>query len=260
LHNRLRAATLEKWQERWVVQNADRIITASEPIREDFLVRYPRLSRNRTVVITNGYDADDFARIDPQPQAKFTFTFTGSLSKANRSPEPLLKGAQVLLAQHPTLAERFQILLVGGHTPEQATLPARYNLGSVVRMLGPVPYRDALIHQVSANVNVFIYDGPSDGRSTQMMSGKIFEYAGAGRPILAIAPQDSSAAQLVEQLQIGRVVRPEAPRDIAEAMYTFLTEPRLINVPAERLTPFHRRHLTGHLANILDQIVMDFPR
>jgi len=255
IHNRLRAATLEKWQERWVVQNADRIITVSEPIRADFLSRYPDLAADKVVVITNGYDPDDLAGLERRPQTKFTFTFTGALSKQHRGPVPLLEGARALLVEQPDLAGRFQILLVGPYSGAQVDLPARFGLESVVRLVGLVSHREALAYQVNADVNVMIYNGPTDGRSAQMMSSKIFEYIGAGRPILAIAPRDTAGSCLVNDLHLGRAVTPGSPVEIAEAMYSLLMDRPVACTPAERFQTFQWRHLTRQLADVLTSAV-----
>jgi glycosyltransferase involved in cell wall biosynthesis len=254
-HNRLRAATLEKWMEGLVVRHADRIITVSDPIRDDFLQRYPGLLEDRVTVITNGYDPDDFAGLERKSWSKFTFTLTGSMSKSNRGPRPLIEGVRALLSQHPALADRFQVLLVGPHTPEQSALLADYGLVGVVQLVGEVTYREALSYQLCADVNVFVYNGPGDGRSAQMMSSKIFEYIGAGHPILAVAPPDSAASRLVEDLQLGRTESPHSPEDTAGVMYEMLeNKVNTTRISSERLQRFHRRYLTQQLAGVLDNL------
>lgn len=251
LHNRLRTATVERWLEGWVIRNADRVVTVSEPIREDFLRRYPGMPSEKVVVIFNGYDPDDFVNLERYENSVFTFVFTGSLSKQNRHPDPLIEGAKALLVQHPEFSERFQILLVGPHTAEQKSLAARNGLGQVVRLVGPVSYQEALTYQVNANVNVLIYSGPVDGRSAQMMSSKIFEYIGARRPILAIAPPDTAATRLVEDLQIGRTAPPGSPMQIAQAIYALLMGTVLPGLSADPLRIYQRQYQTQQLAGVL---------
>lgn len=257
LHMQLRAKTLEKWQENLVVQNADRIITVSEPIQDDFLRRYPGLCEDSVIVITNGYDPDDFVGLERKNWTKFTFVFTGSMSKSNRGPRPLIEGVRELLSQQPALADRFQVLLVGPYTSEQAELLADYELVDVVELVGQVPHCEALSYQISANVNVFVYTGPEDGRGAQMMSSKIFEYIGAGHPILAIAPDSTAAASLVKSKDAGLAVSPDSPRDIATAMYRLL-EGQWSGKVAEgaKLENFHRRYLTKELADVLRQVIV----
>ena len=48
----------------------------------------------------------------------------------------------------------------------------------------------------------FLWDG---GTVDGVFSTKLFEYAGAGRPILAIGQQTSDVSRIIESAQLGRV-------------------------------------------------------
>jgi len=254
LITRMRLGTVEKLQERLVIKNADRIITVTEPIRQDFIIRY-QLSDEKAILIANGYDPDDFIKIKRRRHSKFTFTYTGSMTKQNRSPKPFLEGIRLLLDKYPQLAESLQVFLIGDHTPEQAAFVSRYSLSKIVHMVGNVPYRSALTYQINADVNVFIYTGPNDDRSKQMMSGKIFDYVGASRPILAIAPPNIVASRLVRELKLGRDVPPKSPEKIAETMYEMMENGNnTFSVPIERLKKYHRSELTRKLVNVFDRL------
>jgi glycosyltransferase involved in cell wall biosynthesis len=50
------------------------------------------------------------------------------------------------------------------------------------------------------------------GRGKGVLSGKVFEYLAAGRPILAAVPPDGAAAALIRETGAGVVV---APDDVA---------------------------------------------
>jgi glycosyltransferase involved in cell wall biosynthesis len=47
------------------------------------------------------------------------------------------------------------------------------------------------------------------GRGKGVLSGKVFEYIAAGRPILAVVPPDGAAAELVRETGAGVVVPPD---------------------------------------------------
>jgi glycosyltransferase involved in cell wall biosynthesis len=254
LHNRIRSATVEKLQERWVVENADRIITVSEPIKEDLLNRYPSLRAENVIIIENGFDPIDFRDLDKKSLNKFTFTITGSFSKQHRDPAPLIDGVQELLKEQAQLIQEFQILLVGPYKSEQADLVSRYGLKDVVHFIGPVSYKESLTYQISSDVNVFLYVGPSDRRSNQMMSGKLFEYLGAGKPILVITNPDTSAAQLVKNIKVGEAVNPHDPQEIAKALSGFIKRKgEKLNL-TEELLPYQRSFLTKKLAESFDTL------
>ena len=51
---------IEKAAERWIVRRADRVLVSAEPLRARFLAKYPFLSPDKVVVLTNGFDPSDF--------------------------------------------------------------------------------------------------------------------------------------------------------------------------------------------------------
>jgi glycosyltransferase involved in cell wall biosynthesis len=56
------------------------------------------------------------------------------------------------------------------------------------------------------------------GRGRGVLSGKVFEYLAAGRPILAVVPPDGAAADLVRETGAGIVVAPDDGAGIRAAL------------------------------------------
>ena len=56
------------------------------------------------------------------------------------------------------------------------------------------------------------------GRGRGVLSGKVFEYIAAGRPILAVVPPDGAAAELVRETGSGVVARPDDIEGIRQAL------------------------------------------
>jgi glycosyltransferase involved in cell wall biosynthesis len=73
----------------------------------------------------------------------------------------------------------------------------------------------------------------ADGRGKGVLSGKVFEYLAAGRPILAVVPPDGAAAELIRETRAGMVVAPDDVDGIRVA-----------------LEVLHARFLDGSLAGI----------
>jgi glycosyltransferase involved in cell wall biosynthesis len=63
-----------------------------------------------------------------------------------------------------------------------------------------------------------------------VLSGKVYEYLAAGRPILAVVPPDGAAAELVRETGAGVVAAPDDVEGIRDA-----------------LLELHRRHPNGGL-------------
>ncbi len=87
-----------------------------------------------------------------------------------------------------------------------------------------------------------------------LIPGKLYEYMGAGRPILALVPE-SEAADLVRDLGWGEVAPPDDPEAIAAALRRLLAAKRsgrLVESYAMRgREQFERRSQAESLAALL---------
>ena len=58
----------------------------------------------------------------------------------------------------------------------------------------------------------------ADGRGKGVLSGKVFEYLAAERPMLAVVPPDGAAAELIREIGAGVVVAPDDSAAMREAL------------------------------------------
>ena len=86
---------------------------------------------------------------------------------------------------------------------------------------------------------------------------KLFDYIGAGVPILALA-KDNAAAQIIEQYGFGVTVPPDNPTAIAKALKDMLDCPPQARTAADWCVKrgyFEWHYLTGQLSQCFDSIV-----
>ena len=91
-----------------------------------------------------------------------------------------------------------------------------------------------------------------------ILTGKLFEYIGAGKPILALAPE-GDAAELIRSHSLGRVVSPKNVAEIKNTILTlgddFSTGTLKQEGQKERRDKFERRYQTKELANIFNTLL-----
>jgi glycosyltransferase involved in cell wall biosynthesis len=243
--------------ERRIVERADRVVFATAGLADAYSARYP-WAADRFHVIYNGYDRADFASAPgsgPQPQtgaARFRITYAGSIY-GDHELSIFLDGLETLFDRRPDLREELEVEFVGWLNLHNQAVAAQYatpdRLGSVLRFTGFVPHSEALEHLLAADaVLQIIGDGP--GRSAVVV-GKLAEYVGLDRQILAVVPE-GDARMMLRELDWGIIADP-TPAGVAEGVERLLATP----APNRRADPegrFDRVNLTGQLAGILDGV------
>jgi glycosyltransferase involved in cell wall biosynthesis len=100
----------------------------------------------------------------------------------------------------------------------------------------------------------------ADGRGKGVLSGKVFEYLAAGRPILAVVPPDGAAAELIRETEAGMVVAPDDVEGMSVALERLHTRFANGGLPGVELSEKVRNRLSRRarvedMASLLRAIV-----
>jgi glycosyltransferase involved in cell wall biosynthesis len=190
-----------------VARSADAVVAVSDAIAAEARGFSPR---GPVVTIANGSDFDDFAGLEYRRADRFRITHTGSFF-GKRTPRPFLTG----LAQSglDDVVARF---LGDFRTPDREWAET-LGLGERLELHAYAPRRVSLELQRDSDVLLLLIP-EAGGRGKGVLSGKVFEYLAAERPILAVVPPDGAAAALIRETGSGIVVAPEDVDGIAEAL------------------------------------------
>jgi glycosyltransferase involved in cell wall biosynthesis len=243
-------ARIEAAQERWALRGAAAAIFMSEQVRDDYAAAYPELT-GRLHKLSNGFDPDDFAGVAPRPLEGFAFVYTGKLM-SYRPPDPFLRGLAAAVAREPALGEAARAYFVGDWRAEHQASADALGIGRLIRPVAYVPHREAVAHMLGASALALI----SGGDRTEQ-PGKVFEYLAAGRPILALIPEDGASAEVVRASPGGGYFAdPADPDGVAAAILRLWAERGRPAAPADTAARdrYDRRVLTGRLAEILARV------
>jgi glycosyltransferase involved in cell wall biosynthesis len=166
--------------------------------------------------VTNGWDpawdAASAAAAPPELEVGcVNLVHTGTLSGARgRDPRPLLRALQVL-AGEPEVAARLRLVLAGRPTEDDDQI-LREHASPLVRHVGMLGRAEAHALQRQAD-GLVLLTGPDVCEAT----GKLFEYIGARRPVLALAA-GNEAARIVSETGIGLTVPPGDEQAIAAVL------------------------------------------
>ena len=183
---------------RMVARQADVIVAASDAIAQEAATLDPS---GVVTTILNGADFDDFAGLDYRRGDRFRITHTGSFF-GKRDPRPFLTA----LAESglEDVVARF----VGDFRVADREWAQSLDLGPRLELHPYVPRRESLALQRDSDALLLLIPD-AGGRGRGVLSGKVFEYLAAERPILAAVPPEGAAAELIEETGAGIVAAPD---------------------------------------------------
>jgi glycosyltransferase involved in cell wall biosynthesis len=218
---------------RLVASQADAIVAAADAIAEEARTLKPR---GRVVTIENGCDFDDFAGLEHRPSERLRITHAGSFY-GKRDPKPFLR------ALADSGLEDVLVRFVGEMRRSDREHLEELGLGDRVEVTGYVPRRRSLELQRDSEALLLLIP-EAGGRGRGVLSGKVFEYLAAERPILAAVPPDGAAAKLLEETGAGVVAPPDDVDALRDALLDLHARWRAGNLNGTPLAPEWRAKLS----------------
>lgn len=233
-HSRL-AAGLSGPLNRWLVGNASILVTISRGLQQ----RLSAYLGREVLVSPNGFLEEDH-RLTPGRRAdgKKHVVYTGRVYPGKQDPRPLFRALAKLRKEIPRLAERLAVEFYGYDDPALHRLIKQHGVEECIDVRGFVPYRECMAVQRSTDALLFLDWAESGGEG--MMTGKLLEYLGSRRPIVAIGVRkDSEASRLISDTGVGVTLTSED--EILQYLRDLLAAPRRVDVPQESVQRYSRR-------------------
>lgn len=254
-HNPFRM-TIEKKMERRVLFKADRLVT-NTPVMMDNFLKLSGVPRKKFSVIPNGYDRDDFAGLIPSSRSgkRFVMTYSGLLY-GRRHPRTFFKALQQLIREGRISAEEIEVRLIGHYKSDVLSSDIRkFGLEKTVIIYPYMEHRKC-VEQLAGSDVLLLIEGTGPGAEA-FYTGKVFEYMAAGRPVLAIVPPDGAAAGLVRKTRIGKVCGFDSINDIMDGIWYLYSAWKKGTIDLspnhEEIQKYERRNLTAKLAAVFDE-------
>lgn len=148
----------------------------------------------------------------------FRFMHVGMLYKFKRTAEPFMLGAQRLLEKYPDLKGRFTLEFYGAND-RYIKAAADYGLENTVSFKGTVSYLESLAVMTEADCLLLRDADFSDQglKDTPFYPGKLADYLGAKKPVLAVTMARGCVPDMLERLG-GASLTEDNIDGIAEAM------------------------------------------
>ncbi len=189
--------SIERWMERKVVKNADRVLTTSTPLRGNMARRYREKPDDFFVHLPNGIDTDKFKELSGLPKYDvFTITYLGTIYQT-RSPVPVFKAISELLVEGKLKTADIAVKLIGNckYTDGRPAVDVarEYGLESIVEVREFIQQTEALqVMRMSHLLLVLATEQPL------AIPAKVYDYIGSGTPILALTEAGATADVIAE--------------------------------------------------------------
>lgn len=200
-HHTAPAAWLAGRVNRWLVKPSAGLITVSQGLQR-------RLSADLGCDVRLAYNG--FFEADHEPESaagcvadgRLHIVYTGRIYPGRQNPEPLFEALALLKRSRTDLAQRLRVDIYGHDEPAVRRLVERFAVHDCVTLHGFVRFRRSLDAQLGADELLFL--DWTAARSEGMLTGKLLEYLGSRRPIVALGlRRDSEAACLLERTGCG---------------------------------------------------------
>ncbi|HPR17690.1 MAG TPA: glycosyltransferase [Candidatus Cloacimonadota bacterium] len=180
----------QKW-ERKLLQKASAVSVIGELMKNELAEAFGKNLESKITVMYNGWDEADFENIEKKKTDKITLRYIGNFY-GNRSPQYFVEALQKLI-DDPAFTTDLQVEFVGNSF--QDTLKIFEKVSSYVTIRSQVNHKKALEIMMSSDI-LMIFISTKDGNG--VLTGKIFEYIRAQKPILAMLPPQGEAAELLK--------------------------------------------------------------
>lgn len=188
-------------KEKELISKADALVTVSEPLKKDL----QNLHNKPTYVIYNGIDKILNNKYHSVTLNRINIVYAGSIYKGKRDPMPLFLALKLLKEKDENLYNRFSVNFYGKAIPKlfKSTIKD-FELTDVVKLHEPVSHEEII--EIQSDADVLLLLGWNNKADEGVLTGKIFEYLGFGKPILGLGYQNGAIDNVLQETNTGKII------------------------------------------------------
>ena len=233
--------------EQEVLKKSDMVVVVGETMKEKFLKHTKRIK-----VLTNGFDTIKTSLTQELDQ-KFSITHVG-LMNSDRNPTILWEVLNEISNTNPDFKNDLRIKLIGG-IDDAVIQDLKVFVHEIIERTPYLDHKDVSKYQASSQVLLLsINEVPS---AKGIITGKIFEYLQAKRPILAIGPEDGDAAMILKNANAGTIVGFKNKTALKATILNLYEDYKegVLFVKSVNIEQYHRKNITSQLAEVIKKVV-----
>jgi glycosyltransferase involved in cell wall biosynthesis len=245
--------------ERACMRRVSRVIFTAAATRQLYLDRYPEfLTPEMCVLISNGYDEEDFRRLSipypgPVPVGRpVRLVHSGLIYPVERDPRPMFSAVSRLKKMGRLSNNNLQIVFrAPGSEDFYRKLLAEKGIEDVILLEPHLPYGQALQECADADGLLLFQAADCDIQ----VPAKAYEYLRLGKPILALTTHTGDTAALLREVGGATIANIASEDEIYEGLSAFVDALRVGTHPLpdrDKIQRYTRKAQAGQLAAVLD--------
>jgi glycosyltransferase involved in cell wall biosynthesis len=179
--------------------------------------------------------------------SKFSIAHIGTLNRS-RNPEVLWKVLGDLVQSQPDFARKLEIKLVGKVDVLVRESIERCGLADYVNKIDYLPHDEVMRVQRSSHVLLLLVNRTKNAKG--ILTGKFFEYMAAGRPVLAIGPDDGDLAVIMNETKCGFISDFDDADNLRSNIMELFNKANDVSATSN-ISEYSRRNLTKKIAALL---------
>jgi hypothetical protein len=215
--------------------------------------RYPEA---KCMLIENGYDESDFARLPgPQPATQpFILLHSGLIYPSERDPGAFLQAIGELAREGALTANRLRVVLrAPGHDEWLKARIAMHGTDGIVEVAPHLGYREALADMVNASGLLLL----QAANCNEQIPAKLYEYLRMRRPILALTDAGGDTAATLRAAGIDTIAPLDSVNEIKRTLLRFIRDAEMGLAPLAKdalIAAYSRSALTAQLAELMEEV------
>lgn len=176
-----------------------------------------------TLELPNGFDIDEafiretLAGRPARPEGPLRIAYTGMIYEGHRDPTPLLDALVDLQAAEALDIGEVTIDFYGARVDLAKRLAQNPAYAPFIRLMGHVTREEALAAQRGAGLLLLLESAAPEAKG--VLTGKLFEYIVAGRPILCVGSRpEYEIGHVLRKTGTGRVFGPDNYRELKDLL------------------------------------------
>ncbi|MEZ4912083.1 MAG: glycosyltransferase family 4 protein [Saprospiraceae bacterium] len=247
------ADTYHHYLEKSVLEQTDHVVAVTWAMAEEFKQLCPSI---KVSVITNGYDVDDFnVKAVKQLNSPFVIRYLGSMN-ADRNPVDFWEALATIRAKNAVIFNNIVVELIGQIDTEVIATIEAMQLHKSVLIKPFIPHDAAIEAMINADLLLIVINKSQN--QSGILPGKMYEYIGAGKPILCIGPSHSDAQKLFYQVDANYFVSYGDSNKIVSLIEKYITpteQNKMSDNQTQKHTQFSRESLAKDYCELMNLVI-----